>query len=277
MLFTEKRQEAFLRLSQMRSYLRGPGVPRFRRIMAEHVGAVHPLHPFGLDEAGLDLRNPLVVCMGDSVTAGHFEQLCTLQELCQPARQLLPNGDQTARPTSRVDVLAAYPEILRRLLIRYNGQTCLTVLNSGLAGDTIEGVLARLDRDALSHKPDLLVLNASLNWLPQNKEIDRYAEALRRCVERILNQPETELILLTPNRMSHLNPQPVLEGLEARVARIRALAAEYGISLVDVYQLWSDFFLDEEELEGALANRLNHPTPLGQRVYAEALMHAIEM
>jgi acyl-CoA thioesterase I len=52
---------------------------------------------------------------------------------------------------------ATYPEVMRQELVRLRSNAAIEVVNSGRIGDTIEGSVARFQRDVLSHKPDLVV------------------------------------------------------------------------------------------------------------------------
>ena len=48
---------------------------RFMEKMKRNRGAVAGFTQKGLDENGLERKNPVIVALGDSVTAGHFETL----------------------------------------------------------------------------------------------------------------------------------------------------------------------------------------------------------
>src|SRR5256885_9452472 len=52
---------------------------------------------------------------------------------------------------------ATYPEVMRAELVRLRSNAAIEVVNSGRVGGTIEGNVARFQRDVLSHKPDLVV------------------------------------------------------------------------------------------------------------------------
>ena len=54
---------------------------RFMRLMQTNNALVAPLHLYGLDEHGLERRNPIIVAFGDSVTAGQFEALFDATDL----------------------------------------------------------------------------------------------------------------------------------------------------------------------------------------------------
>src|SRR5260370_11915603 len=52
---------------------------------------------------------------------------------------------------------------MRQELVRLRSNSAIEVINSGRVGDTIEGSVARFQRDVLSHKPDLVVWQLGTN------------------------------------------------------------------------------------------------------------------
>lgn len=56
-----------------------------------------------------------------------------------------------------------YPEVMRQELIRLSSDPAITMINSGRVGDTIEGSVARFQRDVISHAPDLVVWQLGTN------------------------------------------------------------------------------------------------------------------
>ncbi len=58
---------------------------------------------------------------------------------------------------------ATYPEVMRQELVRLRSNAAIEVVNSGRVGDTIEGNVARFQRDVLSHRPDLVVWQLGTN------------------------------------------------------------------------------------------------------------------
>lgn len=238
----------------------------FLKVMKHNTGFVGGLTKYGQDRAGLERRNPLIVALGDSVTAGHFEMLVR-----DPAD--LPAFIKAGKAVEAVDERESYPERFReRLSDRYLA-TSVSVINSGIAGDTILGMEARLTRDVISHNPDLTLINGSLNWGPDLGDNRIFADALRRIVRRIKHETVSDIILLTPN-MQDLSGSPFPAGapLEERVEMIRRIAKEENVCLADVYKVWEDFTALGHPVRDLLANGMNHPTPAGHQVYAEVLM-----
>jgi acyl-CoA thioesterase-1 len=58
---------------------------------------------------------------------------------------------------------ATYPEVMRRELLRLRPNATISVVNSGRIGDTIQGNIARFERDVLAHSPDLVVWQLGTN------------------------------------------------------------------------------------------------------------------
>jgi lysophospholipase L1-like esterase len=56
-----------------------------------------------------------------------------------------------------------YPEVMARELTALRPQARIEAVNSGQVGDTINGMVARVDRDVLAHRPDLVVWQLGTN------------------------------------------------------------------------------------------------------------------
>lgn len=243
------------------------GLPEhFLKVMKHNTGFIGGLTKYGHDRTGLERRNPLIVALGDSVTAGHFEMLVRDFSDC-------PAFIKAGKAVEAVDERESYPEKFReRLSDRYEA-TSVSVINSGIAGDTILGMEARLSRDVISHQPDLTIINGSLNWGNEMGSNRLFAESLRRIVRRIKTETVSDIILMTPNMK---NPDeyepPIGEPLEERVEMIRKIAAEENVCLADAYAVWEGFVALGHPVKGLLSNGRNHPTPAGHQVFAEILM-----
>lgn len=58
---------------------------------------------------------------------------------------------------------ATYPEVMRRELLRLRSNATISVINSGRVGDTIQGNVARFERDVIANSPDLVVWQLGTN------------------------------------------------------------------------------------------------------------------
>lgn len=252
---------------------------RFIRKMLKNKGTLGRFSPDGLDEKGLERRNPVIAALGDSVTAGHFEWTIDPAELFKGAGEEAPEAStappQLSGPLEITDVREVYHERFRLKLIDKYEETSVSVINAGIAGDDLLGMERRLSRDVIHCQPDLVLINGSLNW-PADVSLAVFEETLRRIVKRIQAETEADIILMTPNAEgpSPLNPNG--STLPERVEIIRSVAAEEGTCLCDTYAVWTEFLAMGHDVTQMLANQINHPSVAGHEVYAIELMKLFE-
>ena len=249
---------------------------------------------FGLtDEQGLERKNPLIVALGDSVTAGHFESLMTPERsaLFTAAMNKLKAGAPPEEafaeltrtyggaPIEVFDARESYIEKFRELLIDKYEQTSVSVINSGIAGDVLPSMAARAERDVIRYDPDLILVNGSLNWNDETMgDAQAYKAILKALVRRFKAETQADIILLTPNgdlpnTMFSAPGQGAANPTTAqRAAVIREVAREEQVCLADVRAVWDAAREAGCPWEELLANRINHPSVEGHLVYAKVLM-----
>ena len=254
----------------------GPVRPlRFQKVMWENRGTIGSINPFGMGEDGLERKNPLIVALGDSVTAGHFENAIPMEELLAKIAAESFTEDEVGEVT---DVRVCYLEQFRDMLVDRYKQTSVSVVNSGIAGDTLYGMQRRLYRDVIRYQPDLVILNGALNWGEPCGSTEDYKKLLTQVVKAIKAETKADLILLTPNMdwPSPLAPGNPLSTLKERVEVIRSLAGAEQVCLADAYKVWEAYEAAGYPVQEMLANGLNHPSVTGHTVYAMALMQLFD-
>ena len=124
------------------------------KLMRENQGAAGGITGMGLDEDGLERKNPVIVALGDSVTAGHFESLLpTDPEVIQKLLALMqdPSPERMAEvgpiDIEVTDARESYIEKFRYMLIDKYEKTSVSVINAGIAGDTLPSMVKRAYRD----------------------------------------------------------------------------------------------------------------------------------
>lgn len=221
---------------------------KFIEILKTHKGIIN-FQEINNDDY-IEPRNPLIVVLGDSVTGGHFE---TIDLKNMIFAQDLQDG---------------YVEKFKHMLHDAYSFVTINIINSGIAGDNVKGMYKRLKRDVLSYQPDLVIINATLNWSRNRGSIIDYYNYLEKIIIDIQLQTSAEIVLMTPNgAIKRENDQ----NLDERVEVVRELAKKYNITLVDIYQMWSDV-VGHDDVKTTLSNNENHPTPLGHTFMAKALM-----
>jgi lysophospholipase L1-like esterase len=213
---------------------------------------------------GTGKRNPLIVALGDSVTQGCFEGNLNYSQ--QMMDEFYPGGE---RIPNVIDTVNVYHEKFRCILAeKYNAP--VSVINSGIGGDTVIHMLNRLERDVLSYSPHLVLVNASLNG-PAG-DLETYGKHFRAIVDGILENTEAEIILITPNMMT----KSWMRDLESRVNIIREVAVEKRLCIADAYAVWKDIEAAGIDIGTLLSNRINHPVTVGHEIFTIELMKLFE-
>lgn len=268
----------------------------FISCMENNQGAVAGITGKGLDEEGLERKNPVIVALGDSVTAGHFESLLpTDQKVIEKlAQKMMDAGDKGIskddieefefHDIEITDARESYVEKFRNLLIDKYERTSVSVINAGIAGDTLVSMSKRAYRDVIRYQPDLILLNGSLNWSPELGSTEDYKKILVELVRRLKKETSADIVLLTPNGEVK-NQSRFMEcmGIKVpeittpeRVTAIREVAREEQVCLADVYAVWKAAKEHGCPWSELLANGSNHPGVEGHEVYAKVLMKLFE-
>lgn len=264
-----------LRLARETTAVNSIRPTHFQKVMRENRGTIGSINPFGSGEDGLERRNPLIAALGDSVTAGHFENAIPLKELLEKIAAESFKEDEVGEIT---DPRVCYLEQFRSMLIDRFEQTSVSAINSGIAGDTLYGMQRRLYRDVIRYQPDLVLLNGVLNWNEACGNTEDYRKVLIQIIRAIRSETKADLVLMTPNMdyPSPLAPGNPLSSLKERVEVIRTLAEQEQICLADTYKVWEAYEAAGYPVQKLLANGLNHPSVTGHTLYALVLMQLMD-
>lgn len=256
---------------------------RFIDKMKMNRGIIAALSGLGVDADGLERKNPVIVALGDSVTAGHFESLLpvseaqyqeALKKILQNAAAEIPNP-----PIEITDARECYLEKFRSKLIDWFETTSVSIINNGIAGDDLIQMAARAERDVIRYQPDLILINGALNWDDSLGKTSDYEQVLRGLVKKLKAETEADIILITPNgSLPDLTNQTKchISTLVERVGVIRNVALQEAVGLADVFAVWEAVREKGCPWDELLANGVSHPSVEGHEVYAIILMKLLE-
>ena len=177
----------------------------------------------------------------------------------------------------------------------------IKVINAGVGGHNTDHARARFEKDVLTHDPDVVVIQFGINdaavdvWKdPPAKEsrvsLTDYEANLRHFIDALAKNG-AEVILMTPNplrwnkKMREMYGKPPYDPddedgfnafLKLYAGKVRELAKEKKLPLVDVYRLFeahgakADQSIDELLLDGI------HPNERGQRIVADGLKPLVQ-
>ena len=215
---------------------------------------------------------PTIAFLGDSVTHGVFE---------------------ISETGYTFDFDNVYHAQLRRMLTGICPNATVNIINAGVNGGGAPRGAERLERDVLSHKPDLTVVCFGLNDVHGGPDgVERYVIALRDIFTR-LKAAGSEVIFMTPNMMNeYYAPETVQKFKKAAEDCIkyqtdgtmdeymnaaRRLCAEMGVALCDCYDRWQAMKQAGIDTTALLANHINHPSRVMHGMFAGMLLDTMLM
>ena len=190
-----------------------------------------------------DNRTVNIVCHGHSVPSGYA---------CTPW----------------VDTFHAYPHLVHRELKQRFPYAVINVIVTAVGGEHSASGAERFERDVLSHTPDLLILDYSLN--DRAIGLEAAERAWRSMIERALDR-NIRLILMTPSwDQTWFAQDAQWQALEAHAGQVRRLAGEYGVALGDSFLAFRRYIDAGGDLQDLLSH-WNHPSPLGHQLIAREI------
>lgn len=215
-----------------------------------------------LDNRGLCEYGPInIVIFGDSVSHG------------------VVNGYN--------DYEHVYWNRLRQKMNRFRDYIPINMINSAIEGTTAAASVERLERDVLTHHPDLVIVCFGLNDV--NGVLGVYLDALTE-IFRTCTAAGCDVIFMTPNMLNtyvaedvpkqfydYAHKTAVMQNdgtMDRYMSSAVSLAKEMGITVCDCYTAWKEL-AEKQDTTLLLANRINHPIPEMHQLFADRLYEII--
>lgn len=223
-----------------------------------------------MDINGLIENGPInIVAFGDSVTHGALD-VCNNYE-------------------------TVYWNVLKKKINAVRDAIPVNVINAGIGGITAEGSIPRLQRDVLSHHPDLVIVCFGLNDVCAST-LEAYTGALKTIFEEC-KATGADVIFMTPNMLNtRVLEDDIMEIFKDKVyvdfagttakyqnegkmdeymAAAIATAKECGVTVCDCYAQWKKLAQKGVDTTMLLSNRINHPTIEMHNLFADMLFDII--
>lgn len=206
-----------------------------------------------------------LVFFGDSVTHGYFESF------------------EHMHGTTCYD--SVYHNRLKKLLDKYFPENQVTVVNSGVGGETSGMGLRRIDKDVLAYNPDLVVVCFGLNDI--HHDLSEYMDSLTEIFSTLKNH-NIPCIFMTPNMLNTAITKPILRDIARKTMEHQNsgrmdefmssainLAEEMNVTVCDCYSVWKDLNTMGIDTNALLVNGINHPIREMHALFAHKLFETI--
>jgi acyl-CoA thioesterase-1 len=228
-------------------------------------------------------RQLAIFCLAAAALCGRGKESLA-EEAAQPPLKVLALGDSITRGV-RPGVTAEqiFTTLLQTELRKAGGE--IEVLNAGIGGERTDGGLARLERDVLSKRPDIVLVMYGTNdsYVDPGKSDSRlsrdaYSANLRKIVERLVAAKIRPVLMTEPcwgakAKLNGAGEHPNVR-LEKYMQACRELAEELKLPLVDHYAQWT-----EKQASGFDVGRWTtdqcHLNPQGHEVVAAAILQTL--
>lgn len=130
----------------------------------------------------------------------------------------------------------SYTKVLEEALSETIPQVNFRVFNRGVAGDTVERVLLRIERDVLNLHPDLVICQLGTNEVIQGVELRTFRVQVEQGIQRIRKRG-AELFLMDGQAYPGLGNSPAYAAFQRALSEI---AHQNDLVLVPRFQLMKD-------------------------------------
>jgi len=155
----------------------------------------------------------------------------------------------------------------------------VVIVKAGIGGNSSGQGLARMDKDVLAHKPDLVVIMFGVN--DENRKGDgnavppaQYRENFEKMIAKV-KASGGQMILMTTS-MKNLHWVGTRGNLNEYAATIRDLAKANNVCCVDNFAAWENLPKHGYHYMIYLGTCINHPVDLGHQLFFEGLKAAFE-
>ncbi|WP_181376475.1 SGNH/GDSL hydrolase family protein [Paenibacillus agaridevorans] len=154
----------------------------------------------------------------------------------------------------------------------------ITLLNKAIGGETSKGGLARIERDVIPTRPDLVTIGYGMNDQSISAAgqvsavpLPQFVENMETMIKLLREQTSCDIILVTP-----CSPNPDWQRTSGRTvdyaAALCELGIRYNVGVADAYAVWEAELAAGKTPGSLLLNNINHPNDYGHELYLQAFL-----
>jgi acyl-CoA thioesterase-1 len=168
-------------------------------------------------------------------------------------------------------VRKGYIDFFRDMLQARYPETRIRIIAKGMPGDTADSGAYRLKWDILEYRPDCVLIQYGINDAYMGFTTGQFKRYIKEMIEGIKADPDADIVLLTS---SYLGSNEENDFVAEFYQKLTELGTEYGAAVSQTHQYWKEQ-MDAGEVDflSLVQYDMVHPTELGYRLMAEALMN----
>lgn len=166
-------------------------------------------------------------------------------------------------------VQKGYLDFLDEMLKSRYPAAAFSLLNRGLPGDTAQGGLTRVRYDVVDGDPDLVFIQFALNDAFTGYTPDEFGQSISQIIGEIRRGVDSEIVLVTSVCLGNPRENSYAGQFYERLSE---LSTQHNLPLVKVHEYWQCKIAEGVEFRKLVQADLVHPTVLGYRLMAEAIM-----
>ncbi|MGZ6292166.1 MAG: SGNH/GDSL hydrolase family protein [Syntrophales bacterium] len=171
-------------------------------------------------------------------------------------------------------VSMGYIDFLEQMLRMKFPKSRFKLVNSGIPGDTADSGLYRLTGDVLYYNPDCVFIQYALNDAFSGFTEQQFKKNIKGIIEKINENTNADIILITSD---YIGDNDDNRSIERYYQQLTALGEDYLIPVALVHEYWKKKIADGTPLESLVQYDGVHPTEVGYRLMAEAVMKLFEI
>lgn len=170
--------------------------------------------------------------------------------------------------TPIVNTLESYPYQVLKELKEIYPHAVINIINTSIGGENSVSGAKRFESDVLTYQPDVLFIDYALN--DRRVGLEEAYKAWQKMIKKARNK-DIKIILLTPSPDQKVDMLKSNTVLDQHRKQIEKLATEYGVGLVDSYELFKNRVLEGDNVSSYMSQG-NHPNEKGHHLITKEII-----
>jgi lysophospholipase L1-like esterase len=212
----------------------------------------------------------------EEATASELERIQALFDSKDPITWVL-TGDSITHGALHTDGWRSYPEHFAERVRWEMGRVRDVVINTGISGDTVPGLLSDLEHRVTRFEPTVVSVMMGMNDAAKGEAgREGFKKSYLELIDRLRAETDALILLHTPNPITAVAASR--SDLPAYAEIIREVAAERGVALVDQEKLWNEYVAQpRKDLNYLLSDGTIHPDNYGHILMAHNLFKVLDI